>query len=251
MTERRFVAKEIIFNEGDIADFAYVLRVGEVEILKHTDQGEIVLATLQEPGDVLGEMALFEHDSTRSATARAKTGAALDVIDRDEFDELIKQCPQRILPLIHTVLDRLRSSNERLSKKEQATILLDSDIEKITIESATDEFSFEPIPVHLPRLPYAIGGYDEESGKNSKNRQNQLNLVCDGPPLRISRRHCQIEVQDNGLYILDLGSRFNTVVNDVEVGRGKGEYRMPLKKGENTVILGGQDSPYKLSIRCE
>lgn len=251
MTEERYSAKEIIFKEGDAADKAYVLRVGEVEILKHTDQGEIVLATLQEEGDVLGEMALFEKDSVRSATARAKSSAVLDVIQRDEFDELIEKCPQRILPVIYTVLNRLRDSNERLSKSEQATVLLDSEIENITITAASDACAFEPINVMLPRLPYAIGGYDREGGKNAKNYQNQLNLLCDGPPLRVSRRHCQIEIVDNGLFLLDMGSRFNTIVNGKEIGRGKGDYRAPLQMGENTVILGGEDSPYHITILCE
>jgi hypothetical protein len=250
MPDRRYVAKEIIFREGDPANTAFILREGEVEILKHSPQGEIILATLSTAGEVLGEMSLFESDGVRSATARAKEAVSLDILDKNEFEELVQQCPERILPIVRAILGRLRDSNERISQKEQGTILLDSEIENIRIESASDACDFEGFDVTLPRLPFAIGGYDEQGGKNAKNRQNQFNLPCEGPPLVISRRHCQIEIKEEGLYLVDLGSRFNTIINGKEIGRGRGDYSAPLQKGENLVIMGGRDSPYKITITC-
>lgn len=249
MAEYQFKPKDIVFHEGDSADHAFVIRSGEVEILKHSSNGEIRLATLK-VGEVFGEMALFELNAKRSATARAVTDTTLDVLDSTEFESLIGQCPPRILPIIHGILERLRSSNQRLSQKEQASVVLDSEFTKITIHSACDALQFEPVESLVARLPFRIGAYDAE-GLNTKNKQNHLNLPCNEKPMLISRQHCQIEIIDNGLWLVDLGSRHTSILNGTAFGRGKGVYRLPLQKGKNEVTLGGIESPYKISMTCE
>ncbi len=249
MPEQQYTANSIIFSEGDDASEAYIIRSGEVEILKHAEHGEVRLATLA-AGEVFGEMALFEAQGKRSATARSTQATIVDIVTKDEFNKLIEQCPDRILPILHTILQRLRSSNERISESEAASVVLDSDINKITVTADSQATNFDDIEVAMARLPFIIGGYGEE-GQNKKNKHNQLNILCDGPPLTVSRQHCQIEIIDKGVYLTDLGSRFTTIVNGVNIGRGKGKYRVPLQKGENDVTLGGINSPYKIKIICE
>jgi hypothetical protein len=249
MSERTFQPKEIIFYEGDTSDFAYVILSGRVEILKKGSGGEIKLAEL-EAGAVFGEMSLFESpDAVRSATARAQTETVVEVITNEKLHGLIDQCPPQIIPIIRSVFDRLRAINTRVSKVEQATITLDSDIEKITVEAAPGalEGVFQPVTFPVLQLPYKIGGYPKD-GSPSRYDQNNLYLPCEGPPLVISRHHCEIAVEDNAIYLIDMGSRFNTIVNGQPIGRGKGKYRATLVKGENIILLGGQDSVYGLKI---
>lgn len=249
MAESHFKPREVIFHEGDAADHAFVIRQGEVEILKHGSNGEIRLATLRE-GEVFGEMALFELNARRSATARAVTETTADILDQGDFEEMIHQCPPRILPVIKTVLERLRSSNRRLSESEPASILLESEVDRIVIKPASDALTFEPMEALVARLPFRIGAYGPE-GMNAKNRQNHLNIPFPTESMLISRQHCQIEIIENGLFLNDLGSRHTTVVNGVQIGRGKGKYRLALQKGSNEVILGGIASPYKILMICE
>ena len=250
MTEEKFDAKAIIFHEGDSGDNAYIIRSGTVEILKHGAHGELVLATL-EAGEVFGEMSLFQPGSQRSATARAVESAVVDVITTEQFVGELNSCPPRILPIILTVIERLRSSNQRLSQKEEATVILDSDIESITVTSLTEGLEFSPITTTIARLPFRIGGYSGAEGMNRMNRNNHLNVPCQGPPLTVSRQHCQVEIIDNGIFLRDLGSRFTTIVNGAHIGRGKGIYRLPLQKGKNEVILGGEGAPTMICITCE
>lgn len=252
MAEKQFAAREIIFRENDQSNEAYVLKSGQVEILKHGAHGEVRLAVL-EPGQTFGEMGLFEEGGTsRSATARAITDAVADVMDREEFQSLLKQCPQRILPLINSVLDRLRTTNKRVSEAEQATVILDSDINKITVTASSGEFKdiIKELDVPVARLPFRIGGYSNQ-GEKPVGSSLHLLLPCEGPPLVVSQQHCQIAIEDGGLFLVDLGSRFNTIVNNRHIGRGKGKYQAPLQKGKNEIILGGTGSPYQLEILCE
>lgn len=249
MTQQQYAAKDIIFYEGEEGATAYTILDGSVEILKHGASGEVVLGKL-EPGEVFGEMSLFQPGSARSATARAATDVIVDTIDAQDFLEQLNQCPHRIIPVIMTVIDRLRSSNQRLSKSEQATVILDSDIDKITISSNCDELQFAPVTAVSAQLPFKIGGYSEIEGKAAANKQNHLNLPCSGPPLMISHQHCQIEINEGGLFLRDIGSRHTTFVNGQNIGRGKGIYKVPLQKGPNDIQLGSELSPYRIIVDC-
>lgn len=249
MTEKTIAAGEILFREGDAANEAYIIRQGKIEVLKHAQHGEVLLATLQE-GDVLGELALFEQGMPRSATARAKTDIACDVITREEFEQLLGQCPPRVMPVIMMVLDRLRSSNKRISESEAASIILDVDISSVTVMSLNEPPLFETIEVPVARLPLKIGGYEVETGLEKKHQQNNINIACAEMPPIVSAQHCQVEIHEGGLHLRDLGSRFNTIVNGKEIGRGKGSYILPLQKGENRLQLGGASSPIQIKVEC-
>ena len=64
-----------LFRQGDPSDLIYVVETGQVEVLRETPDGELLLATLG-PGDHLGEMGpLF--GLPRSASVRARSDATL------------------------------------------------------------------------------------------------------------------------------------------------------------------------------
>lgn len=249
MTEKTIAAGEIIFREGDDANEAYIIRQGQVEVLKAAQNGEVLLATLGE-GDVLGELALFEQGMPRSATARTKTDILCDIIARNEFEQLLGQCPPRIMPVIMMVLDRLRSSNKRITEREPPSIILDVDISSVKVSSLNNPALFEPIEVPVARLPLKIGGFEVETGLEKKHQQNNINIACAELPPIVSSQHCQVEIHESGLHLRDLGSRFNTIVNGTQLGRGKGAYILSLKKGENTLQLGGIDSQVMIKVEC-
>ena len=63
-----FEKEEIIFHEGDIGDYLYIITKGKVEVLKNIDGKNTPVATLVQ-GEYFGEMALM-NQRTRSATIR-------------------------------------------------------------------------------------------------------------------------------------------------------------------------------------
>lgn len=234
-----------------MADVAYVIRLGTVEILKHGDSGEIKLAELSE-GEIFGEMGLFDPKSPRSATARTVTETVVDLISDQELQAMINQSPPRLIPIITSVFERLRASNQRISSHEQATVLLETDISKIIVSPASEILvnQFQPMEMPVAHLPFKIGGY-AQNGEINRTKGNHLYLASDGPPLTVSASHCEIVVQDGGIFLRDLGSRFGTTVNGTTIGRGKGHYKTPLQKGDNYVLLGEKKtSPYYLNVTC-
>ncbi|UCE78478.1 MAG: cyclic nucleotide-binding domain-containing protein [Nitrospiraceae bacterium] len=115
--EKTYGTGELIFSEGDTADYIYFIQSGQVSISiqKFTEQEEI--CTLG-PGEYFGEMAVF-YKNKRTASVTALTEARLLSVDKKVFLQLVKT-DREIARKINTILAR---RNEELIFKEK---LLDS-----------------------------------------------------------------------------------------------------------------------------
>ncbi len=83
---------EIIFKQGDKAEFVYSIVHGNVEVTREdVDEGEKLVARFG-PGDYFGEMAMVS-DRPRSATAKAIDSVKIMTIARGDFMNLHKHMP--------------------------------------------------------------------------------------------------------------------------------------------------------------
>jgi hemolysin D len=80
---------EMIFAEGSVGDVAYVVREGEVDIMKGGAGHQPVVLRTQVAGEMFGEMALITTNP-RAASAVAKTDVTLEIIDRVGFTRLLQ-----------------------------------------------------------------------------------------------------------------------------------------------------------------
>jgi len=112
-----FKAGEEIFGEGEKGDKFYLILKGEVRISKIISGiGEEALRVLKK-GEYFGEMSLID-DEPRSAHAIANTDVDLMVIDRNDFEKLLredKELAYKLLwSLVRTLSQRLRETNEKI-----------------------------------------------------------------------------------------------------------------------------------------
>ena len=84
-------AGQELFAEGSRGDSAYVIELGELEILKASGNRPILLA-VRKTGDVIGEIALLE-DVPRTATVRARSDSVLYAIQQEQFEHLLNASP--------------------------------------------------------------------------------------------------------------------------------------------------------------
>jgi CRP/FNR family transcriptional regulator, cyclic AMP receptor protein len=98
----KFAPGDVIFAEGDKGDKMYVIRSGEVEIVR---DGKVV-ETLS-PGGIFGEMALIDG-SPRAATARAKTACEAAPVTEKTFLFLVHETPFFAIAVMRALADRLR-----------------------------------------------------------------------------------------------------------------------------------------------
>lgn len=108
---------QVLFTEGSTGDHAYVIKEGEIEILKSSGGRDVLLA-VRKPGEVIGEMALLEA-APRFATVKARKESLLLSISHAQLDELLNSSPSAARSLLFTITSRLRSTELMLRQSEK------------------------------------------------------------------------------------------------------------------------------------
>jgi CRP-like cAMP-binding protein len=118
---RRFPGGTVIFREGDQSDTCYVVAGGHARALReHADGRTIALARFG-PGDIFGELAMFD-DESRSATVEALDDLhALAILGAD-MRRLMREHPDIAVKLVISLGRRLRAANERLARQSFQTV---------------------------------------------------------------------------------------------------------------------------------
>ena len=113
-------ADSFLFREGDQGDRLYIIVDGEVEIMKVIASDESQLLDVRGPGDFLGEMSLFERQTRRTATARARTAVILAEMSHADFDALLHRRPALVYELVRIFSERLQRSNNSTIRELRA-----------------------------------------------------------------------------------------------------------------------------------
>lgn len=82
-------AGEIVFYEGDPGDDYFLIRSGECDVIKFSDEDSLEVVSTLLPGQGFGEEALLT-ESHRNATIRMRTDGTLLKLAREDFDNLFK-----------------------------------------------------------------------------------------------------------------------------------------------------------------
>lgn len=114
-------AGEILINQGDQGDAAYVVIAGEFEVQKQSGQS-LIRIDVRNPGDVVGEMALISR-VPRSASVIAKGNAETLRIPAQAFEELLSSSPTAAMAVLHWVMARLNQNDSLLHQQEKMAAL--------------------------------------------------------------------------------------------------------------------------------
>jgi signal transduction histidine kinase len=115
--EVRLAPGQLLFREGEWGDRAYVIRDGQVDVVKDTD-GRTLLLAVRGPGEVVGEMALLQQEP-RSASVRARTATELFAVSKAALDDLLQTSTTAGRVIFQTLLRRIRETNEQLRHQER------------------------------------------------------------------------------------------------------------------------------------
>ena len=115
---RRFPAGTTIFREGDSGESCYVIRSGHARAVgEHADGRTITLATFG-PGDLFGELSLFDSES-RSATVETLDELEALAILGSDLKPLVGELG---LALAASLARRLRLANARIARRSFQTV---------------------------------------------------------------------------------------------------------------------------------
>jgi serine phosphatase RsbU (regulator of sigma subunit) len=113
LREREFPAGAIFIQEGDTADFFFIVIQGEVEIIKALGTPNERVLSVGQPGSFLGEMGLINPGSRRTASARTRTPARLLLMTRADFDALLHRQPVLAYEMVRVLSGRLDQAQNR------------------------------------------------------------------------------------------------------------------------------------------
>ena len=113
VVERKLKAGEFVFWEGDAADRFYIVASGRIKVLKHSSLGREFIIAFFDPGEIFGEVAVFE-DKPYPASAQAANDATILGIKKDNLTSFLAEHPQVALRIINVLGGRLRDAQNRL-----------------------------------------------------------------------------------------------------------------------------------------
>lgn len=307
MSEALFQPGQVIFREGDTSQEAYRILRGRVEISILADGKPVILAQLGE-GDIFGEMAMVD-ERPRSASAQALEVTECEVLTPENFNDLVLQRPEVLIPYMASFFERLRTANDRLRLEMRLRAKAESQVSvgaapapvarvavpvitpiappsleltrvappapmvvaagqpaaptptlvapppaggyQSVVLTALTEHAKARLPeavVTIGKFPFRIGRKHDTPGKGATVFASNDLPVADEKPYQISRNHCSIEREGDHFFVRDRGSSVGTVVNDKPIGLAEDTLTCDLRGGDNILLLGADDSPFKFKI---
>jgi len=110
---RDFKAGQTIFHYGDAGGEIFILRSGRVELFIESTEGQKIVLSENETGDVIGELS-FLDGGARTGTAVASEPTEMLAMHRDRLLEFIDKHPHAAMDLLTAVGRRLRATDELL-----------------------------------------------------------------------------------------------------------------------------------------
>ena len=109
-TRQHYVRNEVIFHEGDNADFVYRTISGTVRLCRHAPSGARHIADFVMEGEVIGVPGYGEHPFS----AEAVTPVTLTAYPRPSFERLVESKPALRAHIMSLLTSDLRSTHQHL-----------------------------------------------------------------------------------------------------------------------------------------
>jgi CRP/FNR family cyclic AMP-dependent transcriptional regulator len=150
LERRTYAAGQQIFSIGEPGDSLYIVGTGVVELFVKDDSGARIVLTVCSPGEVFGELSLFDG-GPRTASAVALEEATLLALDREDLLAFLRQHPAASLDLLTTMGQRIRSTDAILRRRVARNIN-----EEMEIRSTTAERVADVIAVFSGSIPFLV-----------------------------------------------------------------------------------------------
>ncbi len=163
-----FSPGEVLFREGEIGDSFYIVRRGQIEIVKGLGGPDERLLAIRTPGEFVGEMSLLSEIGQRTASVRAVSQVELWHMSRLEFNDMLHRQPMLAYQMVRVLSERLDNAHnlamaeliERNRLLQQAydelRAALEQLVEKERLEKEMEvarQIQMGILPASLPETP--------------------------------------------------------------------------------------------------
>jgi CRP/FNR family transcriptional regulator len=108
-----FQTGDVIVNERDEGDEAYIIYSGRVEIYRTVANGKLVSLNFLGPGEIFGEMALF-GDGFRTASVKAVRETVVAVMTKEKMYDILREFPEIGIEMLKVQTQRFSRVENRL-----------------------------------------------------------------------------------------------------------------------------------------
>ncbi len=108
-----FKPGDLLFQEGDLTTFFYIIESGQVEVYIRNPQGQKVQLSVISEGEPLGEFAMVTKRA-RTANACALTDGSAFKVSEDGYKQLMKEIPFWAQMMIKNLIQRLSDSTNTI-----------------------------------------------------------------------------------------------------------------------------------------
>ena len=152
---------DIIFREDDSPDELYIVLSGRIAIVNKSIDGRESMVALMEPGDLFGEMGLFDGKG-RSAQARALEDSVVTCIPYQPVRSLYEETPIYLWQVIQMLAGRLRNMDEALADSVFLDVTGRTAKKLLELAGESEEFS---LPITQEELAGMVGASRERVNK--------------------------------------------------------------------------------------
>ncbi|MEW6513486.1 MAG: patatin-like phospholipase family protein [Pseudomonadota bacterium] len=114
---------DTLYHQGEAGDCLHIVLTGRLEVRVTRPGGKERIVAYPQPGDVVGEMALFSGVG-RAATITAVRDTTLGAITRQDIDELIARQPQVFSNIARMIIARLTGNSGHIARRTGARTLM-------------------------------------------------------------------------------------------------------------------------------
>jgi len=172
-----------VFSTGEVSQTLYIVNVGQVRLYHLGEDGREQVLRVLNPGDFIGEIALFT-DEIRSSYAEATKDSELCTISRASLTALIKQMPPLSMALLGALADRLKTA------ERQATLLAIPDALPRLAGYLQEISGHQSGVIDLPMSKQDLAAYLGMTPESLSRKLHQL--VKDGVIETIGRRQVKV-----------------------------------------------------------
>lgn len=160
-SSRQLQRGDTLFSEGEVPDHIYIVTSGRIAIANRSIDGREAVVALMEPGDLFGEMPLFDGGE-RSAGARVLEPSSVIAIPYEPVRKLYQEQPDELWRVVKLLVCRLRATDASLTD----SVFLDvtGRTAKRLLELAGDKDEFT-LPITQEELAGMIGASRERVNK--------------------------------------------------------------------------------------
>jgi len=244
---RSFSHGDTLLQAGSDHEEGFVILSGHVKL--RPKLGAMVERAGQ--GAVIGAVSLlFRGAQEYTAVARGDVEAA--IVDRATVSAQLSRNPELVREAASGILSRLdlvpRAERDAVPTAHDGPIAAPGTWSDIRLKPASQE-TRAGLPrrgLQIDQMPFGIGRKPLR-GEQSPRVEIAL-MFSDSKPYNLSRSHFAIERGHNALMLRDVGSQLGTVVNGLRIGIDEPMNAVPLHIGENEIIAGAADSPFRFVL---